>query len=484
MSARGSPKMSPAQLRRLPSFIPDNLDDSFGKLQRTPLDTSTDCFERVLEILARIRQEESLYTNPAFDELSRYVRLAVGKARANQMALEEKDDQIQVYERIVDEMNVVRDEAATLRDEGQQKDLQHQQQLRQLQNEISSIKNQMREAHLESERQEARANALQAKLSAAEQQARIPVVTVSTPAKRDDPELLASLQAAQQKADALAQKADAAEKRRAVLEEELARKEAQHAMTADVQVIALEKDNRELQRKLNSLTVLLQEARNETLTLEEQLEQSVANNVKTTGALEEFRKMNNVLELENALAVGEISKLRSGATSPTTPAGAVSFNQTLKDVEANAQPRTRHLFASHRPSRLSVNRPPSAPSMRAPPRAWPTGGADGKAVAGDDGGAQQQQRSASPPKAFAKLSNSLRALPSKEKVAKEVHQRVLALKARFNDAGIPLPLEKMGPCQYKLNKQTLMMNVLSGKLVVRIGGGFEDFTHFLERTPY
>lgn len=66
---------------------------------------------------------------------------------------------------------------------------------------------------------------------------------------------------------------------------------------------------------------------------------------------------------------------------------------------------------------------------------------------------------------------------------KRVDQLVSRLQHLMQDNGVEVPLEKVGPCQYKLGSHKLSLKVGSNRLLVRCGGGYEDFMSAMEKMP-
>lgn len=58
------------------------------------------------------------------------------------------------------------------------------------------------------------------------------------------------------------------------------------------------------------------------------------------------------------------------------------------------------------------------------------------------------------------------------------------LKARFSENGCPLPFAKKLDFVYQLGSRKVTLNVVSSKLVVRMGGGYTDFLEFLETARF
>ena len=65
-----------------------------------------------------------------------------------------------------------------------------------------------------------------------------------------------------------------------------------------------------------------------------------------------------------------------------------------------------------------------------------------------------------------------------------VGKLVRELKKRFVDNGCPLPLTQVDDFVYQLGSRKVTLNVISNKLVVRLGGGFTDFLEFLEKARF
>ena len=66
---------------------------------------------------------------------------------------------------------------------------------------------------------------------------------------------------------------------------------------------------------------------------------------------------------------------------------------------------------------------------------------------------------------------------------KRVDQLVSVFQQLMQENGLEAPLEKVGPCQYKLGSHKLSLKVGSNKLLVRCGGGYEDLMSAMEKMP-
>lgn len=66
---------------------------------------------------------------------------------------------------------------------------------------------------------------------------------------------------------------------------------------------------------------------------------------------------------------------------------------------------------------------------------------------------------------------------------KKVDQLVSEFQHITQDSGLEVPLERVGPCQYKLGSHRLSLKVGSNKLLVRCGGGYEDLMSAMEKMP-
>ena len=66
---------------------------------------------------------------------------------------------------------------------------------------------------------------------------------------------------------------------------------------------------------------------------------------------------------------------------------------------------------------------------------------------------------------------------------KRVDRLVSEFQQLMQESGLEAPLEKVGPCQYKLGSHKLSLKVGSNKLLVRCGGGYEDLMSAMEKMP-
>jgi len=55
--------------------------------------------------------------------------------------------------------------------------------------------------------------------------------------------------------------------------------------------------------------------------------------------------------------------------------------------------------------------------------------------------------------------------------------------ARFSSSGVALPLEKQRACVYRLGQRKLVLQLRSGRLVVRDQGKLVDFLEYLAKAP-
>lgn len=79
------------------------------------------------------------------------------------------------------------------------------------------------------------------------------------------------------------------------------------------------------------------------------------------------------------------------------------------------------------------------------------------------------------------MKKLLRSHPAKYS-AQAVDHAVDELVGELESMGLRLPLERVKDFTYCLNSRKLRLNVLSGKLHVRTGGGYQEFLDFLDRT--
>lgn len=66
---------------------------------------------------------------------------------------------------------------------------------------------------------------------------------------------------------------------------------------------------------------------------------------------------------------------------------------------------------------------------------------------------------------------------------KRVDQLVGEFQQLMQENGLQVPLERAGPCQYRLGTYKLSLKVGSNKLLVRCGGGYEDLMSAMEKMP-
>ena len=66
---------------------------------------------------------------------------------------------------------------------------------------------------------------------------------------------------------------------------------------------------------------------------------------------------------------------------------------------------------------------------------------------------------------------------------RRVDQLVSQFQQVMQDSGLEVPLERVGPCQYKLGSHKLSLKVGSNKLLVRCGGGYEDIMSAMDKMP-
>ena len=66
---------------------------------------------------------------------------------------------------------------------------------------------------------------------------------------------------------------------------------------------------------------------------------------------------------------------------------------------------------------------------------------------------------------------------------KRVERLVSRFQQLMQDNGLEVPLERVGPCQYKLGSHKLSLKVGSNKLLVRCGGGYEDLMSAMKKLP-
>ena len=64
-----------------------------------------------------------------------------------------------------------------------------------------------------------------------------------------------------------------------------------------------------------------------------------------------------------------------------------------------------------------------------------------------------------------------------------VDQLVGEFQQLMQDNGLEVPLQRAGPCQYKLGSYKLSLKVGSNRLLVRCGGGYEDLMSAMEKMP-
>lgn len=79
------------------------------------------------------------------------------------------------------------------------------------------------------------------------------------------------------------------------------------------------------------------------------------------------------------------------------------------------------------------------------------------------------------------MKKLLRSHPAKYS-AQAVDHAVKELVDELESMGLKLPLERVKDFTYSLYQRQLRLNVLSGKLHVRTGGGYQDLLAFLDRT--
>ncbi len=66
---------------------------------------------------------------------------------------------------------------------------------------------------------------------------------------------------------------------------------------------------------------------------------------------------------------------------------------------------------------------------------------------------------------------------------KRVDQLVSEFQRLMQENGLDMPLQKSGPCQYRLGSCKLSLKVGSNRLLVRCGGGYEDLMSAIENMP-
>jgi hypothetical protein len=66
---------------------------------------------------------------------------------------------------------------------------------------------------------------------------------------------------------------------------------------------------------------------------------------------------------------------------------------------------------------------------------------------------------------------------------KRVDQLVGEFQRLMQENGLDMPLQKSGPCQYRLGSCKLSLKVGSNRLLVRCGGGYEDLMSAIENMP-
>ena len=66
---------------------------------------------------------------------------------------------------------------------------------------------------------------------------------------------------------------------------------------------------------------------------------------------------------------------------------------------------------------------------------------------------------------------------------KRVDQLVGEFQRLMQENGLDMPLQKSGPCQYRLGSCKLSLKVGSNRLLVRCGGGYEDLMSAIESMP-
>jgi len=79
------------------------------------------------------------------------------------------------------------------------------------------------------------------------------------------------------------------------------------------------------------------------------------------------------------------------------------------------------------------------------------------------------------------MKKLLRSHPAKYS-AQAVDHAVKEMVEELKSMGLSLPLKRVKDFTYTLNQRQLRLNVLSGKLHVRTGGGYQDLLAFLDRT--
>ena len=176
----------------------------------------------------------------------------------------------------------------------------------------------------------------------------------------------------------------------------------------------------------------------------------------------------------------------SGSESPTPIASPIATSDDFDDNVSSFKVSTSSLYALNgHGGDDAANAPPAKQASAAAPAkrtSSKTGGRPKSSSVSTSQFAIEHRREgdndvSSVGPRTARMPTALRSTVT----ADDVDLRVVALKKRFTDNGMTLPLRKVADFQYTLGNKKVKLNLVGGKLVVRTGGGHQSFLEFLER---
>ena len=170
---------------------------------------------------------------------------------------------------------------------------------------------------------------------------------------------------------------------------------------------------------------------------------------------------------------------------PAWPYGEVQTPAAFADRAGGGTPHAANAYSRSLPTE---RRPSSGPPTRMTPADEPDGYADDARRLGPRAFKTWVQEAPQPWLGSAAAHGYERASPSvpslgaeQESAERAVDGMVDSLKARFEQSGVSLPLEKHAGCVYRLGQRKLSLNIRNNRLMVRVGGGFCDFLEYLSK---
>jgi len=249
--------------------------------------------------------------------------------------------------------------------------------------------------------------------------------------------------------------------------------ESSGVLDEEIQQLAelLEAASQELQSKSDEVRA----AKNALQTQSRNAERSEASLAETEAHRDELVQRCRMLEVENAVAVEQLT--RSGMWNGQSTAPGLPPRPGTPSAGTAQGPMVPGRSTYGRPQSPSSYGRPQSPSRRsASPRAR-------SPITSSRARTPPQHRHRSPGKdRFNTYTRNDRGDPKAMTVAVSlVQEMVEALCTKFEENGLLLPLERVNNEVYRLGNRKLSLKVQNERLVVRVGGGFCDLIEFLEK---